>query len=241
MNEILLFKYRTINQHLINSLSESTLYFAAPDKLNDPFDCQVNIEKCLLEAISESVGKERKYLEALTKIPQFAAKLQKGLLGVGICSFSKILDNPLMWAHYANNHRGLNLLYKIPEQFFLDERNRIIGLAATEYGASPLRKWFKEVAPTLGKPGSVEMGVALSKKLFTVKGKHWEYEQEVRAIREQSGPLTIPRKFLVQVCFGLRTSENGILRIKKTLESDNVGYCRISHDESDFGITAVEI
>lgn len=241
MNEITLFKYCSVNQHLIDSLSESTLYFATPDQLNDPFDCQVNIEKCLSGAISESNGKEREYLAALTKIPQFAEKLQKRLLGVGICSFSNTLENPLMWAHYANNHRGVNLLYKIPEQFIIDQRNRIIGLAPTEYGESPLRVWFKEVAPTMGKPGSVEMGVSLSKKLFTVKGKHWEYEQEIRVIREQAGLLTIPRNFLVQVCFGLRTSRDDILKIKKVLKSDKVNYCRISHNESDFGIKAMEI
>lgn len=241
MIEILLFKYRTINQHLIDSLSESSLYFAAPDKLNDPFDCQVDIEKCLSGAISESVGKEKKYLESLTKIPQFSKKLQKGLLEVGICSFTKTLENPLMWAHYANNHRGVTLLYKIPEQFFLDESNHIIGLAATEYGASPLRNWFKQVAPTLGKPGSTEMGVELSKKLFTVKGKPWEYEQEVRVIREKPGLLMIPRKYLGQICFGLRTSEQDILEIKKILQNDDVSYCKISHDESDFGIKAIEI
>jgi hypothetical protein len=241
MNDILLFKYRPISQYLIKGLEDSTIYFALPEKLNDPFDCQVNIAKCLYGAIKESNGRTKKYLEALTRIPHFSENLQNALLNVGICSFTKTLENPLLWAHYADNHRGVCLLYKFPEAFFADERKKMIGLAVTDYGDSPLRKWFKNVAPTLGKPGCTEMGVALSKKLFTVKGKCWDYEQEVRAIRELPGPVEIPRSYLTQICFGLRTSEADVDEIRKVTSGDNVFFCKIVHDDTDFGIKAIKI
>ena len=241
MNEIILFKYRQISPYLKKELEDSTIYFALPEKLNDPFDCQVNIEKCLYGAIKESKGRAKKYLEALTRIPNFSENLQNALSNVGICSFTKTLENPLMWAHYADNHRGVCLLYKFPETFFADERNKMIGLAGTDYGDSPLRTWFKKVAPTLGKPGCTKMGVALSKKLFTVKGKCWDYEQEVRAIRESPGPVDIPRSCLIQICFGLRTPEAVVDEIREVTSGDNVSFYKIVHDDTDFGIKAIEM
>ena len=110
-----------------------------------------------------------------------------------------------MWAHYADNHRGVCLTYRFDERFFLDGRSRIIGIAPVEYGASPLRNWFKTVAPTLGEPASRTMGTELCKKLFTVKGECWAHEKEIRAIREIPSSFEVPRDSLVQVCFGLRT------------------------------------
>jgi len=241
MTDILLFKYRPIGPYLIKSLKDSTIYFALPEKLNDPFDCQVNIEECLSGAIKESEGKAKKFLEALTRIPNFSDNLQNALLKVGICSFSKALENPLMWTHYADNHHGICLLYKFPKGFFADGRNKMIGLAGTDYGDSPLRTWFRNVAPTLGAPGGIEMGVALSKKLFTVKGKCWGYEQEVGAIRGLPGPVKIPRNYLIQICFGLRTSEDDIVEIKEITSKDNISFCKIVHDDTDFGIKAIDI
>ena len=53
------------------SLRNSTIYFAAPEKLNDPFDCQVRIDRCLSNAIAESNGDVKTYLEALERLPTF--------------------------------------------------------------------------------------------------------------------------------------------------------------------------
>lgn len=241
MTDVVLFRYRPVNDYLYEGLANSTIYFSAPEKLNDPFDCQVNIDSCLSNAIAESEGETKAYLETLKRLPTFSSSLQDALRRVGICSFSLILTQPLLWAHYADNHRGVCLTYRIDEKFFLDERNRIIGLAPTAYGASPLRDWFKMVAPKLGEPASRGMGTELCKKLFTVKGECWAYEKEIRAIREIPGSLEVPRESLVQVCFGLRTLDETRNAVRACIKHSEVKYCQIVHDGTDFGIEAREI
>ncbi len=241
MNDIVLFKYRPPNDYLYEGLRNSTIHFSSPEELNDPFDCQVDIERCLSKAIAESDGSVRAYLEILTRLPKFSSSLQGALKRVGICSFSLTLTDPLLWAHYADNHRGVCLTYRMDEKFFLDKRNRIIGLAPTEYGASPLRNWFRTVAPTLGEPASRAMGTEMCKKLFTVKGECWAYEKEIRAIREVPGSLEVPRESLVQICFGLRTSDKTIEAVRASIKDGNVKYCQVVRDGTDFGIQAIEI
>ncbi len=241
MTDIVLFRYRPVNDYLYDGLLNSTIYFAPPEKLNDPFDCQVDIDRCLSNAISESEGAVRAYLETLRRLPTFSSSLQHALRRVGICSFSLTLTDPLLWAHYADNHRGVCLTYRFDEKFFLDESTRIIGLAPTEYGASPLRNWFKTIAPNLGEPASQAMGTELSKKLFTVKGECWSYEREIRAIREVPGPFEVPRESLVQICFGLRTSDDAKAAVQRCIKDRALKYCQIARDRTDFGIEAKDI
>jgi hypothetical protein len=241
MTDIVLFRYRPANEYLYDSLGSSTMFFASPENLNDPFDCQIDIDRCLSNAIGESEGATKAYLQTLKELPKFSPSLQRALSGVGICSFSLTLTDPLMWAHYADNHRGVCLTYRFEESFFLDEGRRIIGVAPVEYGASPLRHWFKAVAPTLGEPASRAMGTELCKKLFTVKGECWSYEREIRAIREIPGLFEVPRDSLTQICFGLRTMAEVKATVRSCVTHRPVTYCQIIRDGTDFGIAAKEI
>ena len=237
--DLVVFKYRAINPNLLRSLEESTLYFSDVARLNDPYDCQVDIEASLARAINASTGDVKRYLVKLRKTP-VPSRLPGGLLKLGICSFSLDLLNPLLWAHYGAEHRGLCLTYRIPQSFVLD-KNRFLGSALVRYGINPLRDWFMTVAPSLG-PGTRDspMGAELTKLLITIKSECWAYEKELRMIREIPGPLEIPREFLVQVCFGLRTSPDDIQKVQSKIKHD-VPYCRTIRAESDFGLEAIKI
>jgi len=48
-----LLKFRCINKYLLNSIVSNSLYFPSPSELNDPFDCQFDLKKCLLKAAEE--------------------------------------------------------------------------------------------------------------------------------------------------------------------------------------------
>jgi hypothetical protein len=237
MADLLLFRYRAANGRLFEAITHSTLYFASPRDLNDPFDCQVDVARCLERAIAESDGTAQQYLLKLRAIPNFGTRLNDGLAKLGICSFSMTAKDSLMWSHYADDHRGVCLLYRIPEEFFLDQRTQVIGVAPVTYaGRSPLLEWFKTTAPKLGEPGAPGMGVELCKKLFTIKDPCWAYEQEVRAIREVPGSLQIPTRFLAQIIFGLRTPQDVIERLKRDAANKKIEYFHMRRSEEDFGI-----
>ncbi len=87
--DYLYFKFRSINKHLIESLVNSSLYFARPDELNDPFDCRPDLRKSLLRAASLATGRQKSFLQsALNDGQKFIESWKARFESFGICSFS---------------------------------------------------------------------------------------------------------------------------------------------------------
>jgi hypothetical protein len=178
MSDFIMFKFRSINKYLLASLVNSELYFAQPSCLNDPFDCRVEVLRSLDNAIIKSSPENRETLMKLRQMQGFFEKVQTDVSQIGVCSFSLHLNNPLMWSHYANSHRGVSLMYTFPEAYFYENEDSILGIDRVEYDSSPLTDWFIRRAPSLG--SFEEFGIALVSKILTIKAKPWKYEGEVR-------------------------------------------------------------
>lgn len=245
MTDWVLFKFTKINKNLLKSLVNSEIYFSRPDSLNDPFDCRVDIQKALENAISKSLSPSRERLETFRGMSSFYKKLQSDLEKIGVCSFSlelKELASSLMWAHYADNHRGICLKYRFPVSFFDTRADHILGVDKIDYGINPLSDWFLEKA--LKMKSFEEFSEKLITKVLTVKAKPWNYEKEVRIVRRTKGPEVIDREYLKQVCFGLKTSEDDITLIRKLLNGCgyDVTICKMIHSaSSDFGFEVLEM
>ena len=240
--DYIFFKYRKIDKYFLSSLVNSELYFARPDRLNDPFDCKVNILKSLENAVLKSDPPSRTRLEKLRGMHKFYGKLESDLANMGVCSFSLELNNPLMWSHYADSHRGVCLTYSFPPSFFKQTAHDILGVAPVEYDNNPLSDWFIQEAHRIG--DFEEFGISLLQKALTVKAKLWEYEKEVRIIRATEGVQALDKHYLKQVCFGLATPDDDIALVKRII--GQVGYsvtiCKMQRSpESDFGLEVLEI
>ena len=166
---------------------------------------------------------------------------------VTVCSFSLnphqelTIENPLLWSHYADEHRGLCLVYVISEEF-LNDKNKIIGIAPVEYGNNLLKEFFIDAFPT--KKNAIEHFMEqLVKKTLTIKSSNWKYESEIRIIREKEGPFQIQKSHLKQICFGLNTPESDIKLIRELTEKldYSVEFYKMERcEKSDFGIKSVE-
>ncbi len=161
MSEYVLFKFRKIDKYLLKMHVQSEIYFARPDRLNDPFDCRVDIPSALENAISRANGALRTRLEQFRRTEPLLKDLQARLVTVGVCSFSLELKNSLMWAHYADNHCGICLTYSFPDAFFFENSDSILGVDEVDYGEEPLSTWFLETVPNLGSID--EYGISLLK------------------------------------------------------------------------------
>lgn len=243
MSDYVFFKFRDINKYLIDSLVKGNLYFAHPAQLNDPFDCQVDIKRSAANAISKLSGKKKDNLEKLAGLDGYFDQIQKDTSNAGICSFSLELENSLLWSHYAREHQGLCLTYDFPESFLVDESNEITGVAPVEYEVNPLTDWFVENAPGDGNSDFRDFTLEVVKKVLTIKSTYWDYEKEIRIIRQRQSTLDIPKEYLKQVCFGMNTPESDIDLIRKLVDSSGykVSYCKIERSESDFGLQAKDI
>lgn len=242
MSDYVVFKFRAINKRLMASLINGELYFSQPSCLNDPFDCRVDLLKALDNAILQSSSSNQETLKKLRDMQEFFEKVQADTANVGVCSFSLQLNNPLMWSHYADEHRGVCLMYCFPETYFYDTQDRILGIDRVEYGTSPLTDWFVGRAPSLG--SFTDFGVDLLTKILTIKAKPWEYEQEVRILRRTPGPELLAKNYLRQICFGLETPRAEVDLIKKILKQGqyDLTLCKMVRcSDTDFGLDVVEI
>lgn len=118
-----LYKFRSFNVSGLRMLIDRQMYFAAPDSLNDPLDCQhyfsaqlqyvIDIEKqkanyenspiyaLLLNLQSLKVeNKNTKGLEYLHDA------LERSIKGTGVFSTTSNVTDALMWSHYGDSHRG---------------------------------------------------------------------------------------------------------------------------------------
>ncbi|VVC82429.1 DUF2971 domain-containing protein [Sideroxydans sp. CL21] len=242
-DDYLYFKFKPVNKYLIESLVKPSLYFPTPDKVNDPFDCRLDIRKSFQRAAEVATGMRRNSLLAALNSGILLEMFSGQFHEIGVCSFSLLegsFDEPLLWSHYADSHKGVCLLYRFPEAF-LDDPKKIIGVDRVQYGTNVLTDWLvnSDVQPSEGD----DFVTGLIRTYLTSKNKPWEYEKEARIIRPTHGALDIPHGFLEQVCFGLQTPKEDIDLVTK-LAREHSGckrFVRAVPGDTDFGITVMEL
>jgi len=234
------FKFREINKYSIDSLIMGTLYFSPRDKLNDPFDCRLDIKKAIKNAAKylskQGSGKDSANLIDLLNNNSFFDKLQTIIGNIGICSFSLKLNNVLLWSHYANKHKGISILYEFPMDF-LNDKDKFIGIPDVTYNNNSLQKCFINIVNQLPMNYS-ELAIELLKQILAAKSPSWKYEKEVRIIRSNPGLLKIEKNFIKQICFGLDTQDEDVALIKEITDNykEKVQLCKAIRASSDFGV-----
>lgn len=138
----------TSEKYGLEAIGKQRLKASTLDNLNDPFE---------LFAIDTSSSNE--FYQAL--------KTHKSYLSHKWCflCFSKTWESPLLWSHYAERHKGMALVFEVPEIFFEHikyQKQRIKINEATVEGEDTTRR------------------------LLTTKYIEWAYEKEARVFRPVS-------------------------------------------------------
>jgi hypothetical protein len=237
------FKFRAINERLLDSLRNNYVYFASPDQLNDPFDCQVSVSDALNAASGASFGEKAEILSQIAAFQPVFDQIQNDITNFGVFSLAKSMVSSVMWSQYADEHRGVCLTYSFPEEFTVGVPNKIIGRAPVAYGNEPVTEWLIDNVDTFDENDPSEFAIALMKKLLTVKADDWKHEEEYRLIRTEPGPLDISTDYLTQVCFGLQTSDEDRELVETALSAAKSNAVRLNMTRSDlnFGLVAIEI
>jgi len=112
----------------------------------------------------------------------------------GVFSLSETWKSPLMWSHYADEHRGICVEYdttQIPHPNISPVDYRI----PRGVKASDLVKWKMEASP--------EAERRVYNTYFFAKSSEWKYEKEWRDVHQTSG-VTDTRFPITGIYFGLR-------------------------------------
>jgi hypothetical protein len=193
-----LFKYQPFNAQSLTNLTKRIVYFCAPSKFNDPFDCNVsfvhnsakrNELAAVKERLKDLAREQGKFgacdaIDAMNEDAVFEVvdrNAREALVGPqeslrrerGVACFGSAPDNLLMWGHYADGHRGFCLELDATQPPW-SEAHRV------EYSATPPRI---DPVDVLLRP---DPSVLFSAMVLT-KAKCWEYEQEWRVLHAEAG------------------------------------------------------
>jgi hypothetical protein len=226
VEDLYLYKFRSINKWLIEGIVKNTIYFAHPAELNDPFDCQVDLGGALSRAIAEAKGDRHDFLKRFLDNEEFINNWHNVIGNMGVFSFSlyrqAILEETLMWSHYAEEHRGVCFQYVIPETFIKklmddSEDTRLVCAAEVDYSEDGFVEFLLQ-APLI----DYDFTAALLRKYLFKKSPSWRHENEGRMLLRRSGTLHLPPRCLKSVCFGVRSSVSDRELVRK-LASDYAG------------------
>ena len=169
----------------------STVFLRAPRDFNDPFDCRVVLsndgsegewrdylepgirrhfigkpDAMIQERLSEAAAKARRS-EVFGKV---VADMQADVDGLGIFCLAESPLIPLMWSHYADNHRGLCLEFRHLNEPFFGRAQRVKYLG-TRPRVDAIRSDAWEVVDAL----------------ILTKPNDWAYEREWRIVDTEVG------------------------------------------------------
>ncbi len=171
----------------IKTLLNRSLRYSKISALNDPYDMLFGITD-----LPEEAGEDVNYLALSLHLREITGNM------VGVISFSARCNEPTMWAHYADNYRGMCLVFDpsvLPEGAF----------TKVKYGKKRPSVSFNDLQNIGGGNGS---GDIFSDELLATKSDSWAYEEEYRLIamhcgdKRYNGFMSMPNGFLKRVILG---------------------------------------
>jgi len=242
------YKFKTINKRIIESIVTRTIFAPRPENLNDPFDCQVDLEKVFERALTLASGEKFKFIKSFYENKVFIENWKNEISSKGVYSFSlinsEVLHEPLMWSHYADEHRGVCLEYIIPKNFIIENLmkqsldNNLTLCNLVDYQDNGFVNCILEAPQNL--EGFTE---ALLRKYLLTKSPSWHYEKEGRLIMRKGGSIKLPNKCLHRVYFGLCSSSSDIELITELAKrySECNSFYRVIKGNGDYALSTEEI
>jgi hypothetical protein len=166
-----LYKYRKLEpfEYIADIIYENRFHTAQFSDLNDPMEGLFNIR-------GEMDGEHLR-------------EIKKAIEGVRICSFSRTATHPVLWAHYADNFKGVCIEVEIKET------ESGLRLASIDYTLSRSSIRPEQAGVTCLYPDP----------LLARKAEEWELEQEVRAFAAEEFICCRDSMKITRVLLGLRT------------------------------------
>ncbi|WP_298939691.1 DUF2971 domain-containing protein [uncultured Psychromonas sp.] len=172
---MILYKYYGFNAGLA-ALRSQRLGFRKPDNFNDPFECTY-----FSNSDNETEGKIEDKIKEIKK-------------SVDILSLTRTPLNPLMWAHYGEEHTGFVIGYDVDDEFFTSREFNLIPVdegdvlytntkTPTQITNQDVHNiYLKTVDAPFDKEELNNLSVSI-RKMFLTKHATWVYEEEVRIVK----------------------------------------------------------
>lgn len=212
------YKFRSCSPDLFTDLAKKQITLSKPCCMNELFDSLYSLWS--RPENPNSIVKDKKHIKMFRKSFDYYR----------LCSFciddddKSILKNNLMWTHYANEHKGVCIRYKLMDNCISSSLSLNVHRQTCLHRIHYYNCIDKKPISVNNK--SIKLGA-----LFAQKEERWEYEKESRLIcfddTTVNDRLAIPYKDDISVeavYFGLDCSEDDKATIKKILKGKLVIY-----------------
>lgn len=194
-------------EHSFDDIKDNKITVSPSWRMNDPFDSIITLwadENHLMETCKEH-----------THIKPFAESFRY----FRIRSFcygndNEVINKTLMWSHYAEDHKGYCVKYRLSRNFIKQE---------THTGYEHM--YLKKVVYT-DKAINIDTNSIDTTTAFATKSKEWSYEHEVRLIaylpenkEEYKGIALDKNSFIEAIYFGYRCEETTINKVKSYFDN----------------------
>jgi len=214
-----LYKYRPLNEFTDSIIINSSFWFARTDSFNDPFDCnlteEINIKLSDFKRYISKLGIPKTAIDTNLELAKRSPSIireqaiksrAKTINSSGLLALSQIYDSILMWSHYAENHTGIVLCLDLLED--------------PEFFITPLKVNYQKTYNPVNFFGrATDMDYV--KKIIATKSKDWEYEQELRVMKDSVGEHSFNKSLITKVYFGCKCENSEKIRIKNMFKSNN--------------------
>ena len=232
-----LYKYRAINDNTKKIIENNQLWFSKPADFNDPFDCKIipetnntladvityleenttNVPKHEITTLAQSFIKNPVELDRIVK-----TAVDNVISKSGVCCFSEINDNILMWSHYSEDHKGICLKFDVLQdsQFFI----------------YPLRVDYLDTYPRIN---YIKQNKEFVNVLIRSKSNDWIYEKEIRVYKRESKLYDFKKEALVEVIFGCKAESDEIDKFKDLVNQNgynNVVFKKAKLKDFEYGL-----
>ena len=90
-------------EYAFKNINNNQLKIATIDELNDPYEFYVNFASTGRLLNNETLESIKSHYSGI----------------MGLLCFSEKWNNPVMWAHYGDNHKGICMEFDIPNKYLL--------------------------------------------------------------------------------------------------------------------------
>lgn len=221
VGDVILYSFRSTTKYNKSDITNNTLNMARPTTMNDPFDSIAYIWNDL-EHLKEIV-KDPSHLSVFVKAFEYfriRSFITSSKPGLRYKEDDTILEDILMWSHYAESHKGMCVKYRLtPEYFSFRTDNN------GTYHYRELRpiKYVKK-----DKLKKTVRGINTQRAFFQ-KSAFWEKENEVRLLSfntQEDGPYFQEPldngAAVVEIIFGYKSTKRFRNSIIKSVKGKSI-------------------
>lgn len=236
------FKYRgggrDIQRRDIRSLARNEIYAASFDSLNDLFEARVEIdgESFRVARLLSSLGfgaHGRKAARAESTFIQTLSEFASNTKKFGVYSLSTSATDELLWAHYADSHRGFCLEFQLEELLAYKLENQAMFEVRYQNEVPVVRS---SDLSNLESPNG-----PLLQKFIGTKSRRWEYEAEVRIVTGQFGVFEYDYRALKAIYFGARSSPHLRRLVMRVMAGRGLRYFHVLPHDRGYALEAVPL